>query len=121
MSNNLEFIIQNFIKISKTNRTEKMSDILSENKQIEIKGTKKGFLKNEEIQILISSSSSNLGKVFTIKVINNNKELTEEVKSDIIYDVCKNTNMLDDKLIWKLDVILYNKKVKFENNQLIII
>lgn len=116
MTTNLEFIINAIIKIAKTDRREG----LERNKTVTIRGTKRGFLMNEEIQISIERSQSdhNLA-AFVTADINGNKK-SEDLLKEILYDILERTEILDAKLSMKLDIIFNERKLRFEDGKLII-
>jgi hypothetical protein len=116
MESNFEFIINAIIKVAKTNRTEG----LEAGNIIKIQGTKKGFLKNEEIIISIQRSLKNpdLAAMVTAEVNGNRK--SDDVQKEILFDILKRTQMLDSKLNMKLDIVLNQRKMRFENGMLII-
>lgn len=116
MKSKLEFIINAIIKVSKTDRIEG----LEESKVVTIKGTKKGFLKNEEIQILIKRSSTDPTEAAYVTAIINGKSEAEDTAKEIIYDILRRTGMLDNKLEMKLDIVLNNRTLRFEGGRLII-
>jgi len=116
MENKFEFIINAIIKVSKTDRMEGLED----SKVVTIKGTKKGFLKNEEIQILIKRSLTDPTKAAYVTAIINGKSESEDVSKVIIYDILERTDMLDAKLNMKLDIIFNERKMRFEDGKLII-
>lgn len=116
MENKLDFIINAIIKVSKTNRMEGMKD----SKVVTIQGSKKGFLKNEEIEILIERSSKDQANAAFVTAIVNGKREAEDIAKEIVYDVLTRTQMLDSKLEMKLDIVLNNKTLRFEGGRVII-
>ncbi len=116
MGNNLEFIINAIIKVSKTDRMEGLEDSTI----VTIKGTKKGFLKNEEIQIFIKRSMNDPANAAFVTAIINDKSESEDIAKEIVYDILRRTEMLDNKLNMKLDIVFNNRKLRFEDGRLII-
>lgn len=116
MENNLEFIINNIIKVSKTNFSESLQD----SELIRISGIKKGIFKNEEIQILIERTPVDENNTAYVTAINNSKSKSEIIYKEILFDILKRTNLLDKKLEMKLDIILNNRTLRFEDGKLII-
>jgi hypothetical protein len=116
MEGTVEFIINAIIKVSKTDRMEGLED----SKVVTIKGTKKGFLKNEEIQILIKRSTTDPTEAAYVTAIINGKSEAEDIAKEIVYDILRRTEMLDNKLEMKLDIVLNNRTLRFEGGRLII-
>jgi hypothetical protein len=116
MGSNLEFIINAIIKVSKTDRMEGLEG----GEVITIKGTKTGFLKNEEIQILIRRCLSDPNNAAFVTATINEKSESEDILKEIVYDILERTEMLDNKLSMKLDIVFNNKKLRFEGGRLII-
>jgi hypothetical protein len=116
MENKLVFIINTIIKVSKTNRIEGLEG----GNVVTIKGTKKGFLKNEEIQILIKRSSAAPTQAVFVTAVINGKSESKDIPKKIIYDILRTTEMLDNKLEIKLDIVLNNRTIRFEDGHLII-
>ncbi|MAM29444.1 MAG: hypothetical protein CMC13_10530 [Flavobacteriaceae bacterium] len=128
MSSKLDFIISAINKVSKTNRIEG----LVRNKTVTIRGTKKGFIKNEEIKILIeiSKNAPNIN-AFIIADINGNRQ-SADISKEKLFDILRRTEMLDTKLDSKLNVIfdsdssgvknissnLFHSKLKSKNHNL---
>jgi len=116
MATNLEFIINAIMKVAKTDRMEG----LERSKTVTIRGTKKGFLKNEEILISIERSQNDPEvAAFVTADINGNRK-SEDILKEILYDILERTDMLDAKLNMKLDIIFNERKMRFEDGKLII-
>ncbi len=113
---NLEFIINAIMKVAKTDRMEG----LEQSKTVTIRGTKKGFLKNEEIQIFIERSQSDPDLAAFVKADINGNRQSEDILKEILYDILERTEMLDAKLKMKLDIIFNDRKLRFEDGKLII-
>lgn len=116
MDINLEFIINAIIKVAKTDRMES----LERSKTVTIRGTKKGFLKNEEILISIERSQKNPDAAALVTADINGNRKSDDVLKEILYDILERTEMLDAKLDMKLDIILNDRKMRLENGKLII-
>lgn len=116
MAEKLEFIINAIEKVAKTDRMEG----LERSKTVTIRGTKKGFLKNEEILISIERSQSDPESAAFVKADINGNSQSEDILKEILYDILERTEMLDAKLKMKLDIIFNERKMKFENGKLII-
>ncbi len=116
MATNLEFIINAIMKVAKTDRMEG----LERSKTVTIRGTKKGFLKNEEILISIERSQNDpeVAALVTAEINGNRK--SEDILKEILYDILERTDMLDAKLNMKLDIIFNERKMRFEDGKLII-
>lgn len=116
MNSNFEYIINAIIKVAKTDRMEG----LESSKTVTIKGTKRGFLKNEVIQILIERSQNNPDNAAFVTADINGNRVSEDILKNILYDILERTEMLDNKLKMKLDIIFNNRKLRLENGKLII-
>ena len=116
MAEKLDFIINAIIKVAKTDRIEG----LERSKTVTIRGTKKGFLKNEEILISIERSQNDPeSSAFVNADINGNSQ-SEDILKKILYDILERTEMLDAKLKMKLDIIFNERKMRFEDGKVII-
>lgn len=113
MESKLEFIINAIIKVSKTDRMEGLED----SKVVTIKGTKGGFLRNDEIKILIKRSSTNPTGFASLTAIINGKSESEDVAKEVVYEILKRAEMLDKKLEMKLDIVFNNKPTDFDGGQ----
>lgn len=116
MASKLEFIINAIMKVAKTDRAEG----LERSKTVTIRGTKKGFLKNEEILISIERSQNDPALAATVTADINGSNETEDILKEILYDILQRTEMLDSKLEMKLDIIFNERKMRFEGGKLII-
>lgn len=116
MAEKLEFIINAIVKVAKTDRMEG----LERSKTVTIRGTKKGFLKNEEILISIERSQNDPESAAFVKADINGNSQSEDILKEILYDILERTEMLDAKLKMKLDIIFNERKMRFENGKLII-
>ncbi|HEY8689849.1 MAG TPA: hypothetical protein VIM07_11495 [Chitinophagaceae bacterium] len=117
MATKLEFIIAAIVKVAKTDRMEGLEG----GETVTIKGTKKGFLKNEVIQILIKRSQKDPKVATFVTADINGQSESEDILKEILYDILKKTDMLDSKLNMKLDM-LFNQTgfgpLQFEGGQL---
>lgn len=111
MSSKLEFIIDAIIKISKTNRVEG----LERNKTVIIQGTKKGFIKNEEIKIVIDISKTDPDINTFVTADINGQGQSEEIAKEMLYDILQRTEMLDENLKSKLNIVFDSNKSQFNN------
>ena len=102
METKIDFIINSIIKISKIDRIE---GIENGGTIITMSGTKKGFLKNEEIKITIERSQIDIKNDALVTAIINGQKIYENINKDILFDVFDKSKMLDDKLQMKLDML----------------
>jgi hypothetical protein len=116
MNQDFEFIIHAIIKVSKTNRLEK----LEQEKALTIAGTKKGFLKDERIEVIIERSVVDPNQAAFITAVINEKRKSADILKDILFDILQKTEMLDSKLKMKLDILLNDRKLRYENGILIL-
>jgi hypothetical protein len=89
-------------------------------KIISIKGTKKGFLRDEEISILIQRSDEDPDIAAYVTAEINGQGYSEHILQNILIDILNRTGMLDNKLQMKLDIVLKGKKIRYEGGRLII-
>lgn len=116
MATDFEFILNAIIKVAKTDRVEG----LERSKTVTISGTKKGFLKNEKIQISIEKSQTDPDVAAFVTADVNGKRHSEDVLKEILFDLLEKTEMLDAKLKMKLDIIFNDRKMRFEGGRLIV-
>jgi len=116
MDTNFEFIINAIVKVAKTIRLEGLEG----SKTVTIRGTKKGFLKNEEILISIERSQNDPDVAALVTADINGTRKSGDILKEILYDILKRTEMLDAKLNMKLDIIFNERKLRFEGGKVII-
>lgn len=116
MAEKFEFIINAIIKVAKTDRMEGLEN----SKTVTILGTKKGFLKNEEILISIERSQVDPQSAAFITADINGNSQSEDILKEILYDILERNEMLDAKLKMKLDMIFNERKMRIEGGKLII-
>lgn len=116
MEEKLEFIVSAIMKVAKTDRIEG----LEKSKTVTIRGTRKGFLKNEEILVSIERSQSDPDLAAFVTADINGIKQAEDILKEILYDILEKTQMLDSKLKMKLDIIFNERKMRFEGGKLII-
>jgi len=116
MKSNLEFIINAIVAVSKLNRSEGFSD-----GKVIIEGFKKGIFSNDEIKIIIQRSNNDPDKAAFVKAHVNGKSASEDILKQIIYDILRRTEMLDNKLKMKLDMLFNDGEYgpfRFEGGEL---
>jgi len=116
MATRFEFIIDGIFKVGETDRIEG----LERGKTVTIRGTKKGFLKNEEILISIERSQRDPEKAALVSANINDHSQSEHILKEILYDILTKTEMLDAKLKMKLDIVLNERKMRYVDGKLIL-
>jgi hypothetical protein len=104
-----EFIINAIIDITQEKRIEALMDDV-----VSIRGIRNGNI----ISIKRSQNNPKLEALVTAEV--DGKSETEDILKVILYDILKQTDMLDHKLNMKLDIIFNEKKISHKQETVII-
>jgi hypothetical protein len=117
MATKSEYIIDAIVKVAKTDRMESLEG----GETVSIKGTKKGFLRNEVIQIQIKRSQKDPKNAALVTADINGQRESDDFSKVILFDILDKTNMLDSKLNMKLTMLFDETGVgplQFEGGQL---
>jgi hypothetical protein len=104
-----EFIINAIIDITQEKRIEALMDDV-----VSIRGIRNGNI----ISIKRFQNNPKLEALVTAEV--DGKSETEDILKVILYDILKQTDMLDHKLNMKLDIIFNEKKISHKQETVII-